>query len=214
MRGRYRRIYECRKSTLLNSLTGAGVLAEDKLFATLDLTSRAIELPDGRSLTLVDTVGLIRRLPHHLVEAFKSTLEEAASADIILHVCDVSDPEAKEKAETTLSLLSELGCGEIPVITVLNKCDKLDYELPPAENTVMISAKNGTGFDKLLKAISDNLTDKVSRMEMLIPYDKSGLAAALHSHGKVLSEEYLENGIAVTALVDKLHKYEYEEFVI
>ena len=202
------------KSTLLNALTGAGVLAEDKLFATLDLTSRAIELPDGRSLTLVDTVGLIRRLPHHLVEAFKSTLEEAASADIILHVCDASDPEAREKAQTTLSLLSELGCGEIPVITVLNKCDKLDYELPPAENTVMISAKNGTGFDELLKAISDNLTDKVSRMEMLIPYDKSGLAAALHSHGKVLSEEYLENGIAVTALVDKLHKYEYEEFVI
>ena len=202
------------KSTLLNALTDAGVLAEDKLFATLDLTSRAIELPDGRSLTLVDTVGLIRRLPHHLVEAFKSTLEEAASADIILHVCDVSDPEAKEKAETTLSLLSELGCGEIPVITVLNKCDKLDYELPPAENTVMISAKNGTGFDKLLKAISDNLTDKVSRMEMLIPYDKSGLAAALHSHGKVLSEEYREDGIAVTALVDKLHKHEYEEFVI
>ena len=175
------------KSTLLNALTGAGVLAEDKLFATLDLTSRAIELPDGRSFTLVDTVGLIRRLPHHLVEAFKSTLEEAASADIILHVCDASDPEAREK---------------------------LDYELPPAENTVMISAKNGTGFDELLKAISDNLTDKVSRMEMLIPYDKSGLAAALHSHGKVLSEEYLENGIAVTALVDKLHKYEYEEFVI
>ena len=186
------------KSTLLNALTGAGVLAEDKLFATLDLTSRAIELPDGRSLTLVDTVGLIRRLPHHLVEAFKSTLEEAASADIILHVCDASDPEAREKAQ----------------LTVLNKCDKLDYELPPAENTVMISAKNGTGFDELLKAISDNLTDKVSRMEMLIPYDKSGLAAALHSHGKVLSEEYLENGIAVTALVDKLHKYEYEEFVI
>ena len=144
----------------------------------------------------------------------ESTLEEAASADIILHVCDASDPEAREKAQTTLSLLSELGCGEIPVITVLNKCDKLDYELPPAENTVMISAKNGTGFDELLKAISDNLTDKVSRMEMLIPYDKSGLAAALHSHGKVLSEEYLENGIAVTALVDKLHKYEYEEFVI
>ena len=202
------------KSTLLNRLTDAGILAEDKLFATLDLTSRAIELPDGRSLTLVDTVGLIRRLPHHLVEAFKSTLEEAASADIILHVCDASDPEAREKAQTTLSLLSELGCGEIPVITVLNKCDKLDYELPPTENTVMISAKNGTGFDELLKAISDNLTDKVSRMEMLIPYDKSGLAAALHSHGKVLSEEYLENGIAVTALVDKLHKYEYEEFVI
>ena len=112
--------------------------------------------------------------------------------DIILHVCDASDPEAREKAQTTLSLLSELGCGEIPVITVLNKCDKLDYELPPAENTVMISAKNGTGFDELLKAISDNLTDKVSRMEMLIPYDKSGLAAALHSHGKAVSYTHLD----------------------
>ena len=152
------------KSTLLNALTGAGVLAEDKLFATLDLTSRAIELPDGRSLTLVDTVGLIRRLPHHLVEAFKSTLEEAASADIILHVCDASDPEAREKAQTTLSLLSELGCGEIPVITVLNKCDKLDYELPPAENTVMISAKNGTGFDELLKANLLHLRDNFERL--------------------------------------------------
>ena len=162
----------------------------------------------------MDTVGLIRRLPHHLVEAFKSTLEEAASADIILHVCDVSDPEAKEKAETTLSLLSELGCSDIPVITVLNKCDKLDYELPHAENTVMISAKDKTGFDELLKLISENLADKVSRMELLIPYEKSGLAAALHSHGKVLSEEYRDNGIAVTALVDKLHKHEYEPYLI
>ena len=201
------------KSTLLNALTNAGVLAEDKLFATLDLTSRAIELPDGRSITLVDTVGLIRRLPHHLVEAFKSTLEEAANADIILHVCDVSDPEAKEKAQTTLTILSELGCGEIPVITVLNKCDKIENNIPEDDTTVKISAKNGTGFDRLLQLIAENLPDKTARMSLIIPYDKSALAAALHSHSKVLEEEYAEDGIRVTALVDKLHKSEYEPYL-
>ncbi len=201
------------KSTLLNALTNAGVLAEDKLFATLDLTSRAIELPDGRSITLVDTVGLIRRLPHHLVEAFKSTLEEAANADIILHVCDVSDPEAKEKAQTTLTILSELGCGEIPVITVLNKCDKIENNIPEDDTTVKISAKNGTGFDRLLQLIAENLPDKTARMSLVIPYDKSALAAALHSHSKVLEEEYAEDGIRVTALVDKLHKSEYEPYL-
>ena len=201
------------KSTLLNSLTDAGVLAEDKLFATLDLTSRAIELPDGRSMTLVDTVGLIRRLPHHLVEAFKSTLEEAANADIILHVCDASDPEAKEKADTTLSILAELGCGEIPVINVFNKCDRLDYELPEDETNVCISAKNKEGFDRLLKAVAENLPDKISRLTLCIPYDKSALAAALHSHSKVISEEYAENGILITALVDKLHASDYLPYV-
>ncbi len=201
------------KSTLLNALTGADVLAEDKLFATLDLTSRAIELPDGRSLTLVDTVGLIRRLPHHLVEAFKSTLEEAANADIILHVCDASDAEAKEKADTTLSILADLGCGEIPVINVFNKCDRLEYELPEDETNVCISAKEKKGFDKLLKAVCDNLPDRVSRLTLCIPYDKSALAAALHSHSKVISEEYGESGILVTALVDKLHLSEYQPYV-
>lgn len=201
------------KSTLLNALTDAGVLAENKLFATLDLTSRAIELPDGRSVTLVDTVGLIRRLPHHLVEAFKSTLEEAANADIILHVCDASDPEAKEKADTTLSILADLGCGEIPVINIFNKCDRLDYELPEDETNVCISAKHKQGFDKLLKAIAENLPDKISKLTLCIPYDKSALAAALHSHSKVISEEYAENGISVTALVDKLHISDYLPYV-
>ena len=201
------------KSTLLNALTDAGVLAEDKLFATLDLTSRAIELPDGRSMTLVDTVGLIRRLPHHLVEAFKSTLEEAANADIILHVCDASDPEAKEKADTTLSILADLGCGEIPVINIFNKCDRLDYELPEDDTNICISAKQKKGFDKLLKAVAENLPDKITKLSLCIPYDKSALAAALHSHSKVINEEYAENGILVTALVDKLHASDYLPYV-
>ena len=115
------------KSTLLNYLTEAGVLAENKLFATLETTSRAIELPDGRSVTLIDTVGLIRRLPHQLVEAFKSTLEEAASADVIIHVCDASADDCEEQAKVTLELLKELGCEGIPVVTVFNKCDKVPY---------------------------------------------------------------------------------------
>lgn len=192
------------KSTLLNLLTGAGVLAEDKLFATLDPTSRAIELPDGRSLLLVDTVGLIRRLPHHLVEAFKSTLEEAACADIILHVCDVSDPDAAEKADVTLRTLSELGASEIPVVTVLNKCDLIEESIPEDDKTVKISAKRGEGIDRLLRVTAANLPESARRMKLLLPYDKAGLSARLRENGKVFSEEYTENGVLVDALVDKM----------
>ncbi len=191
------------KSTLLNRLTDAGVLAEDKLFATLDLTSRAIELPDGRSLTLIDTVGLIRRLPHHLVEAFRSTLEEAACADIIIHVSDISDPEAADKTLTTQKILAELGCGEIPVVNVLNKSDLVDYDIPEDDTTVKISAKSGKGLERMLELIAKNLPESSKRMKLLIPYDKAGLGAEIRSGGgKVFSEEYTENGILTDALVD------------
>lgn len=190
------------KSTLLNNLTGANVLAEDKLFATLDLTSRGIELPDGRTVLVIDTVGLIRRLPHNLVEAFKSTLEEAASADIILHVCDISDSEAAEKAETTSVLLNELGCGEIPVINVLNKCDLLKNDIPESKDTVKICAKTGEGFDRLLEAVSENLPESTKRIRLLLPYDKGGVAAKIREKGKVFSEEFTENGIEIDALAD------------
>ena len=190
------------KSTLLNNLAGASVLAEDKLFATLDLTSRGIELPDGRTVLVIDTVGLIRRLPHNLVEAFKSTLEEAASADIILHVIDISDNEAAEKTQTTQTLLSELGCGEIPVVNVLNKCDLIENEIPESKDTVKICAKTGEGFDRLLKAISENLKETSKRIKLLLPYDKAGLTSKIREKGKVFSEEYTENGIEVDALAD------------
>ena len=200
------------KSTLLNSLTGADVLAENKLFATLDLTSRGVELPDGRTVLVIDTVGLIRRLPHHLVEAFKSTLEEAASADIILHVCDISDPEAADKAQTTQMLLAELGCGEIPVLNVLNKCDLLENDIPEDEDTVKICAKTGEGFDRMLAAIAKKLPESSRRMSLLLPYDKGGLTAKIRESGKVFSEEYTEEGIKVDALVDKLLIKEMSEF--
>ena len=192
------------KSTLLILLTGADVLAEDMLFATLDPTSRAIELPDGRSLLLVDTVGLIRRLPHHLVEAFKSTLEEAACADIIIHVCDVSDPEAAEKADVTLKTLADLGAAEIPVVTVLNKCDLLTENIPEDDSTVKISAKKAQGIDRLLQVVAANLPETAKRMKLLLPYDKAGFTAKLRENGKVFTEEYTETGVLVDALVDQM----------
>ncbi len=200
------------KSTLLNLLTGAGVLAEDKLFATLDPTARSIELPDGRSLLLIDTVGLIRRLPHHLVEAFKSTLEEAASADIIIHVCDAADPEAAEKAEVTLKTLADLGAAEIPVVTVLNKCDLLAEHIPENSTTVKISAKNSQGIDRLLQVIAANLPETAKRMKLLLPYDKAGYTAKLRENGKVFSEEYTENGVLVDALVDQMLITQMEQY--
>ena len=192
------------KSTLLNALTDAGVLAENKLFATLDITSRSIELPDGRSVMLIDTVGLIRRLPHNLVEAFKSTLEEAAAADIILNVQDLTSPEIKEQAEVTAHLLSELGCDGIPQIYVMNKADAAEFTDTVFEddNTVMISAKEQTGFDKLLDCIMKNLPETAKRMNLLIPYDKTAFIGRIRQEGKVFSEEYTADGTAVDALVD------------
>ena len=192
------------KSTLLNYLTEAGVLAENKLFATLETTSRAIELPDGRSVTLIDTVGLIRRLPHQLVEAFKSTLEEAASADVIIHVCDASADDCEEQAKVTLELLKELGCEGIPVVTVFNKCDKVPYinELDTSGEAVKISAKNGTGIDSLLAAIQNALPENSVRCRLLLPFDKAGLANTIRQEGRIFSEDYTADGIALDALVD------------
>lgn len=204
------------KSTLLNTLTKAGVLAENKLFATLETTSRAIELPDGRSVMLVDTVGLIRRLPHHLVEAFKSTLEEAANADVILHICDASADDCEEQAKVTLELLSELGCEGIPVVTVLNKCDKVPYidEIDEGENVVKISAKNGTGIDSLLLAIQNALPKSAIRTKVMLPFDKAGLLNLIRKDGKVYSEEYTNDGILADALIDikaypKIEQYKF-----
>ena len=192
------------KSTLLNYLTEAGVLAENKLFATLETTSRAIELPDGRSVTLIDTVGLIRRLPHQLVEAFKSTLEEAASADVIIHVCDASAEDCEEQAKVTLELLKELGCEGIPVVTVFNKCDKVPYinELDTSGEAVKISAKNGTGIDSLLAAIQKALPENSVRRRLLLPFDKAGLVNTIRQEGRIFSEDYTAEGIVLDALVD------------
>ena len=202
------------KSTLLNALTDAGVLAENKLFATLDVTSRAIELPDGRSVLLADTVGLIRRLPHNLVEAFKSTLEEAANADIILNIIDISSDDAYGQAQVTEELLNELGCEGIPRINVLNKCDKLAgwENIPEDDNTVKISAKEKIGFDRLLECIAANLPETSVRGSFVIPYDKGNLLNVIRDEGKIFSEEYTAEGTLIDALVDNKVYYLVEKY--
>ena len=202
------------KSTLLNALTDAGVLAENKLFATLDVTSRAIELPDGRSVLLADTVGLIRRLPHNLVEAFKSTLEEAANADIILNIIDISSDDAYGQAQVTEELLNELGCEGIPRINVLNKCDKLAgwENIPDDDNTVKISAKEKIGFDRLLECIAANLPETSVRGSFVIPYDKGNLLNVIRDEGKIFSEEYTAEGTLIDALVDNKVYYLVEKY--
>lgn len=203
------------KSTLLNALTDAGVLAEDKLFATLDPAARALELPDGRSIMLVDTVGLIRRLPHHLVEAFKSTLEEAVHADLLLNICDISSEDAAAQIDVTKSVLSDLGVIDTPMLTVLNKCDKVS-RIPVAigGNTSIISAKTHFGFDDLLQKIAKLIEPSQRRMKLLIPYEQSGLIAEIRKDGKVLEQAYGETGTMIDALVDKKLIYKLQEYCI
>ena len=191
------------KSTLLNRLTNAGVLSEDKLFATLDPTARALELPDGRSIMLVDTVGFVRRLPHHLVEAFKSTLEETVQADLLLNVCDISSGEADSQTEVTRTLLESLGADKIPMLNVLNKCDLLEGARPICtSDCVMVSAKTGEGVDEMLEKISKMLVPTQIRMTVLIPYSEGGLLGEIRAFGKVFSEEFTPEGTLVDALVD------------
>lgn len=192
------------KSTLMNALTQAGVLAENKLFATLDPTSRALTLPDGREIMLIDTVGLIRRLPHHLVEAFKSTLEEAANATAILNVCDASDPHCGEHLQVTFDLLNSLGCQGKPIVSVMNKCDKAEnlYALPNIGRFCMISALTGEGLPQLLATIQLSLPPTRRKAEFLIPYTDGGAAAKIRENGVVLSEEYRADGIYLKAVVN------------
>lgn len=192
------------KSTLMNCLTQAGVLAEDRLFATLDPTARALKLPCGKTVMLIDTVGLIRRLPHHLVEAFRSTLEQAATADILLNICDAASPEAREHLRVTEELLQSLGGGGRPVIPVLNKWDAVEdpEAAPRLPGAVRISALKGRGIGELLETVEENLPEKTFEVELLLPFAKTGLAARLREEGAVLREEYVPEGLRLTARVD------------
>ncbi len=192
------------KSTLMNALTDAGVLVQNQLFATLDPTSRALVLPDGRQVMLIDTVGLIRRLPHKLVEAFKSTLEEAAAATVILNVCDASDEHASEHLEVTRKLLDEIGCKNKPIISVMNKCDLVGdiYSMHTFGKTVMISALNKRGFDELLTAILSVLPPTRATKEFLIPFSQGAFAAQIRKEGVVHEQEYRQDGLYMKATVD------------
>ena len=204
------------KSTLMNALTDAGVLAENKLFATLDPTSRALTLPDGRSVMLIDTVGLIRRLPHHLVQAFHSTLEEAASATVILNVCDASDDCCAEHLAVTKSLLNSLGCENKPIISVLNKCDLCDnsFILHANDKFVMISALNSRGLDNLLAQIQLALPLTRKKAELLIPYSDGGLVNFIREDGVLLEEEYRGDGIYIKAIVDIIFLEKHKDYII
>lgn len=202
------------KSTLMNRLTDAGVLQEDKLFATLDPTARKLVLPDGRQIMLVDTVGLVRRLPHQLVDAFRSTLEEAVWADVILNVCDASSDECAEHIKVTESVLSDLGCSGKPIINVLNKCDKpteLDFDF--FENSVKISAATGDGIDSLLTAIENALPKDRKRVKILLPFDKMKLSSIVRD-GTVHSEEYTENGVLYDATVNISDMKQLKDYII
>ena len=196
------------KSTLLNALSGSNVLVEDKLFATLDPVMRRLALPEGGECLLVDTVGFIRKLPHQLVEAFRSTLEEALYADLLVVVSDLSSPEYAAQRLTVLEVLSSLGAGDKPMIEALNKADMAvnigDIEPPDA---IVISAQTGAGLDRLVLEIGKRVQKMRARVELVVPYDKGAALSLLHREGQVLEEEYLAEGTRVVAMLDaSLHQ--------
>ena len=193
------------KSTLLNTLTGAGVLQEDQLFATLDPTTRSRKLPSGQEILLTDTVGFIRKLPHHLIEAFKSTLEEAKYADMILHVVDASNPQMDGHMQVVYDTLRQLGVSDKKVITLFNKqdlcTDKEQLRDFQADHVLQISAKNGQGLEKLKELLADVLREGQIYIERLVPYDQAGSIARIRKYGQVVQEEFLAEGISVKAYV-------------
>jgi len=196
------------KSTLLNALSGANVLVEDKLFATLDPVIRKLPLPEGGECLLVDTVGFIRKLPHELVEAFRSTLEEALYADLLVVVSDLSSPQYTQQRETVLEVLNSLGAGDKPMIEALNKSDvSADYgEIEPPD-AIVISAATGAGLDRLIFEIGKRVQKLRARVELVVPYDKGAALSLLHKEGQILEEEYLPEGTRVVAMLDgSLHQ--------
>jgi GTP-binding protein HflX len=195
------------KSSLMNRLTNAGVLVENALFATLDPTTRQTRTPDGRIFTLSDTVGFVRHLPHQLVEAFKSTLEEVAGADLIVHVVDGSHPDPMEQIRAVRHVINDVGGGDIPEIIAINKADIAAPEvmrqiLRTEPNSFAFSARTGFGIDTLLKAIETSLPRPRIEVRATIPFNRGDLVSAIHERGEIMSEEYSENGTTIHAMVD------------
>lgn len=196
------------KSTLLNTVTGAGILEEDKLFATLDPTTRIYEYENGQQILLTDTVGFINKLPHHLVDAFRSTLEEAKYADIILHVVDISNPQADKQMEVVYDTLNILGIYDKPVITLYNKIDKVEGDMPlisdlKSKKTVKISAKKKIGLDDMLDAINDIVECGMKYIEKTISYADAAIIQDIRKYGQLLFEEYTGDGIFIKARIPK-----------
>lgn len=206
------------KSTLLNHLTGADVLAQDKLFATLDPTIRGLTLSDKREIMLVDTVGFIRKLPHHLIEAFKSTLEEAVYADLLLIVADGADSEVDMHLEIVSRLLSDIGASDKPKIVVFNKSDLIPEDknltvLSGGAPFVEISAKEGTGIDKLLNALEDLVPGKKKETTLLIPYSQGQIVSELHANQTIIEESYEAEGTRITTLLDAVSYSKYRDYI-
>ena len=203
------------KSTLLNYLTDAGVLTEDKLFATLDPTTRSLTLPEGETVLLTDTVGLIRNLPHHLIKAFKSTLDEAFYADILMIVIDYSDPSHEEHLKVTCDLLTELNAIGKTIIYVYNKCDRAeDKILQPKENTAYISAKSGEGIDNLLHLIEKVLSEEQKSVIVNLPYNNSKLLNSLYKDATVEKVEYKDEYISLCATFKGNIPSLYKEYLV
>jgi GTP-binding protein HflX len=208
------------KSTLLNRLTGAGVLAKDILFATLDPTTRRLRLPTNQNILLTDTVGFIRKLPHGLVESFKATLEEVVRADLLLHVVDVSHPQADEQIAAVNTVLGELGAGDKPTMMVFNKVDQMPHagtltrlhELYP--NSVAISARTGTGIDALLAEISTQIRPERELVELKIPHEEAALIARLHQVGQVLERKYLTKVAKFKARIPPQYHADFAAFIV
>ncbi len=189
------------KSSLLNAMTGSEVLAQDKLFATLDPTVRRLSVGDLQQVVMIDTVGFVSRLPHTLVDAFKSTLEEMAGADLILKVTDASTDEWQHQLQVADEIIDEMKCADIPQITVFNKCDMIDtYAALPG---IAVSAKTGFGLDKLCQTISSKLSERVIRCRLLIPFDKLSLLPLIREKGNVISEEYTDRGLNIEVTIDR-----------
>ena len=202
------------KSTLLNKLTGSDIPANNRLFDTLDTTTRTLEISDTCTVLLSDTVGFIRKLPHHLVEAFKATLEELSYADLLLHVIDTSNPEWREQAEVVEKLICELGAEQTPRIDVFNKIDRCPSEiLPHGEDIVSISAKTGQGLDELLSKIGDRLDTGAHRVVLHIPYDKGGIVDLLHREAKVERVDYGET-IEVEAVCTPIQLGRLKDYIV
>ena len=191
------------KSTLLNTLTGAGIQAENRLFDTLDTTTRRLEVSDVQEVLISDTVGFIRKLPHHLVDAFKATLEELKYADLIVHVIDASSNEWEEQVRVVDEMIVTLGAGDTPRIEAYNKCDVLSAEVRQrGDNIVEISAKTGQGIETLLKKIEESLSSTKKKVTLRLPYDKAGMVETLHREGVVTDTRYLEDCIEVDAVLN------------
>ena len=204
------------KSTLMNFLTSAGILAQDKLFATLDPTTRRFALPSGEEILLTDTVGFIRNLPHHLIEAFRSTLDEVRYADAILVVIDASDPEAPAQVQVTKNLIAELDASDKPMLFVYNKCD-LGIAVHPATDSgqnVFLSAATGEGVDELVRRLEALAADGKRPCEFFFPSDKLGLVAALYAGANVTSVEYGDDGAHVLAVCDRKTAGQLGEYLV